>query len=163
VRVVEKILGRGAIVIVVLLSLVALFNLFNSPPGGPRGNRLLFSDFIADVERGQIVDVMLMGRSITGHFGDGRALSSFAPDMPDLVSRLLGWGVSVDAGPAEDVVSGFAILVSWFPLAIWTLGLWYFVGRPLIRAVDTLRQVGQGVDQIANRSSKSEATAPSDR
>ena len=62
-----------ALWIVIGLLLVALFNLFQtSSTRGPQST-LAFSDFVADVNRGQVTDVTIQGDSIAGHFTDGRA------------------------------------------------------------------------------------------
>ena len=64
-----------ALWIVIGLLLVALFNLFQtSSTRGPQST-LAFSDFVADVGRGQVTDVTIQGNGISGHFTDGRAFS----------------------------------------------------------------------------------------
>ena len=77
-----------ALWIVIGLLLVALFNLFQtSSSRGPQAT-LAFSDFLNDVGRGQVADVTIQGNTINGHFSDGRAFSTYAPNDPDLVNRL---------------------------------------------------------------------------
>ena len=64
-----------ALWIVIGLLLVALFNLFQtSSTRGPQST-LAFSDFVSEVNRGQVTDVTIQGNNITGHFADGRAFS----------------------------------------------------------------------------------------
>src|SRR5690349_24782840 len=78
-----------ALWIVIGLLLVALFNLFQtSSTRGPQST-LAFSDFVTDVNRGQVTDVTIQGDNINGHFTDGRAFRTYAPKHPWLVGRLI--------------------------------------------------------------------------
>ena len=88
-----------ALWIVIGLLLVALFNLFQtSSTRGPQST-LAFSDFVSEVNRGQVTDVTIQGSNITGHFADGRAFSTYAPSDPGLVGRLIDKGVRITAAP----------------------------------------------------------------
>src|SRR5438067_1301721 len=93
-----------ALWIVIGLLLVALFNLFQtSSTRGPQST-LAFSDFLADVNRGQVTDVTIQGNNINGHFTDGRAFTTYAPSDPGLVTRLMDKGVRITAAPLDDNV-----------------------------------------------------------
>jgi cell division protease FtsH len=120
-----------ALWIIIGLLLVALFNLFQtSSTRGPQAS-LPFSDFLSDVNRGQVADVTIQGHNIGGHFTDGRAFSTYAPDDPNLVSRLTDKQVRITAAPIEDnVPSLFSILVSWFPMLL-LIGVWVFFMRQM--------------------------------
>src|SRR3981189_1890798 len=120
-----------ALWIVIGLLLVALFNLFQtSSTRGPQAS-LPFSDFISDVNRGQVADVTIQGNNINGHFTDGRPFSTYAPNDPNLVSRLTDKQGRITAAPIEDnVPSLFSILVSWFPMLL-LIGVWVFFMRQM--------------------------------
>ncbi len=120
-----------ALWIIIGLLLVALFNLFQtSSTRGPQAS-LPFSDFLSDVNRGQVADVTIQGNNISGHFTDGRAFSTYAPNDPNLVSRLTDKQVRITAAPIEDnVPSLFSILVSWFPMLL-LIGVWVFFMRQM--------------------------------
>jgi len=120
-----------ALWIVIGLLLVALFNLFQtSSTRGPQST-LAFSDFVADVNRGQVTDVTIQGDSIIGHFSDGRAFSTYSPKDPGLVGRLIDKGVRITASPVdENVPSLFGVLVSWFPMLL-LIGVWIFFMRQM--------------------------------
>jgi uncharacterized membrane protein YhaH (DUF805 family) len=60
---------------------------------------LAYSDFLNDVTRNQVADVTIQGNTINGHFTDGRAFSTYAPNDPDLVNRLTTKGVRITAAP----------------------------------------------------------------
>ncbi len=56
----------------IVLLLFALFNLFQgSATHGPQ-QPLAFSDFIDQVESGQVLEVTIAGKEIQGQFRDGR-------------------------------------------------------------------------------------------
>ena len=120
-----------ALWIVIGLLLVALFNLFQtSSSRGPQAT-LAFSDFLNDVNRGQVADVTIQGNNISGHFTDSRAFTTYAPNDPNLVSRLTDKGVRITAAPVdENVPSLFGILVSWFPMLL-LIGVWIFFMRQM--------------------------------
>ena len=120
-----------ALWIIIGLLLVALFNLFqNSSSHGPHA-QLPFSDFLGDVERGQVTDVLIQGNTIQGHLSDGRAFSTYAPNDPNLVDRLRSHDVRISAQPVEDQMGGvLSILISWFPMLLF-IGVWIFFMRQM--------------------------------
>ena len=120
-----------ALWIVIGLLLVALFNLFQtSSSRGPQAT-LAFSDFINDVNRGQVADVTIQGNNISGHFTDSRAFTTYAPNDPGMVNRLIEKGVRITAAPVdENVPSLFGVLISWFPMLL-LIGVWIFFMRQM--------------------------------
>ena len=82
-----------AIWIVVVVLLVALFNIFQGGMDQTGGNRLAFSEFLSHVDAGEISDVTIKetparGSLISGHYSDGSLFITQAPDYPGLVDRL---------------------------------------------------------------------------
>jgi len=123
--------GRNlALWVIIGLLLVALFNLFQQPTS-QAGPGIPFSDFIAEVEKGQVREVTIQGQEISGIYNDGRSFKSYAPEDPSLVSRLTKRGVVIKALPAEDgSPSLFQILISWFPMLL-LIGVWIFFMRQM--------------------------------
>jgi cell division protease FtsH len=120
-----------ALWIVIGLLLVALFNLFQTSSNRGPQSTLAFSDFVTDVNRGQVTDVTIQGSNITGHFSDGRAFTTYSPNDPSLVNKLMDKGVRITAAPLdENVPSLFGILVSWFPMLL-LIGVWIFFMRQM--------------------------------
>ncbi|HEX3863750.1 MAG TPA: ATP-dependent zinc metalloprotease FtsH [Stellaceae bacterium] len=120
-----------ALWIVIGLLLVALFNLFQtSSTRGPQST-LAYSDFVAQVNRGQVTDVTIQANNITGHFTDGRAFTTYSPTDTGLVGRLMDKGVRITAAPLdENVPSLFSVLLSWFPMLV-LIGVWIFFMRQM--------------------------------
>ena len=112
-----------ALWIVIGILVLALFQMFT--PGQDRSpeSTLAFSDFVAEVDSGEINDVTITGNEITGHFSDGRSFRTYAPDDPNLVERLNNHGVRISAAPPNNGPSILSILIGWFPflllIAVW--------------------------------------------
>jgi cell division protease FtsH len=125
--------GRNlALWVIVALLLVALFNLFQ-PSGSPGRAQMqvAYSDFLNEVNNGQVRDVVIQGRTVSGHLTDGRSFTTFTPEDPTLVSRLTEKGVRVVARPEESEVNPlFQILISWFPMLL-LIGVWIFFMRQM--------------------------------
>ncbi len=120
-----------ALWIVIGLLLVALFNLFQTSSNRGPQSTLAFSDFLNDVNRGQVSDVTIQGNTINGHFTDSRAFSTYAPNDPNLVGTLTKKGVRISAAPVDDnVPSLFGVLISWFPMLL-LIGVWIFFMRQM--------------------------------
>ena len=112
-------IGRNlALWVVIALLLVALFNLFQNPTSRSPGTALAFSDFLAEVETGNVVEVTIQGQSISGHYSDGRSFSTYMPHDPTLVQRLQDRGVRISAAPIDDNVP--SIFVASFSRGPWT-------------------------------------------
>jgi cell division protease FtsH len=121
-----------ALWIIIGLLLVALFNLFQSSTTRTPQNSLSYSELINDVNKGLVKEVTIQGSNITSKFAtDNRTYSTYAPNDPNLVSRLIDKGVQIHATPSEDnVPSLFGILISWFPMLL-LIGVWIFFMRQM--------------------------------
>ncbi|MBM3489787.1 MAG: ATP-dependent metallopeptidase FtsH/Yme1/Tma family protein [Alphaproteobacteria bacterium] len=125
-------ISRNIILWVIIgLLVLALFNLFQSPTSRGHSASRAYSDFLSDVEAGQVRDVTIQGNTITGHFTDGRAFSTYAPKDPDLIRRLAERSISIAAAPDEEgTPTLLAILVNWFPMLL-LIGVWIFFMRQM--------------------------------
>ena len=105
-----------ALWIIIGLLLVALFQLFQGGSSSTQSHELAFSEFMADVEDGQVSDVTIQGQNLTGHYLDGREFNTYTPNDPSLVGTLRAYKVQITAAPVESGVPFFNILLSWFPM-----------------------------------------------
>ena len=120
-----------ALWIIICLLLVALFNLFQAPANRGAQLELAFTDFLAEVEEGQVRSVVIKGQNVSGQLADGRSFTTYAPNDPELIPRLTKRGVRITAAPADDgVPSLFDILISWFPILL-LIGVWIFFMRQM--------------------------------
>jgi len=117
--------------VIIAVLLVALFNLFQTSGPQTQGNAIPYSEFIGQVERGEVSDVTITGDQITGHTRNNRQFSTYAPDDADLVSTLRENNVSIRAEPPDDGVPTFwGILISWFPMLL-LIAVWIFFMRQM--------------------------------
>jgi len=120
-----------ALWIIIGLLLVALFNLFQSSSTRGPQQSIAFSEFLGEVERGQVADVTIKGNQISGHFTDGRTFSTYTPPQANVVERLADRGVRINAQPDDsNVPSLFSVLLSWFPMLL-LIGVWIFFMRQM--------------------------------
>ena len=124
--------GRNlALWVIIGLLLVALFNLFQQPSNRGAGEGIAFSEFLAQVENGQVKEVTIKGHEISGFYGNEGSFKTYAPDDPQLVERLRSRGVTINALPVDDgTPSLFQILISWFPMLL-LIGVWIFFMRQM--------------------------------
>jgi cell division protease FtsH len=121
-----------AIWVVIALLLVALFNLFQNPGQGRRGNEISYSEFLGGVEAGNVSEVTIAKHRISGAYRDKSGLfTTVSPDDPALVERLNKKGVKITArAPDDDVPSILGVLVNWFPMLL-LIGVWIFFMRQM--------------------------------
>ncbi|HAX47240.1 MAG TPA: cell division protein FtsH, partial [Nitrospina sp.] len=118
-----------ALWLVIGMILIALFNIFNQPLNTQ--SEVIFSEFMNQVENGQITEVMIQGDSISGKNVDGRSFQTMTPPKdPDLVRILREKGVRIVVVPPEQTSWYMNILISWFPMIL-LLGIWIFFMRQM--------------------------------
>ena len=121
-----------ALWVIIGLLLIALFNLFQNPSSRSPQSNLSYSEFLSEVDAGRINDVTIQGKTINGHYADGRSFSTYVPpEDPNLVASLRERGVSITAAPIDDSMpSLLGVLVSWFPMLL-LIGVWIFFMRQM--------------------------------
>jgi cell division protease FtsH len=120
-----------ALWVIIVLLLLALFTLFQSPQQRAGSSDLPFSQFLTEADAGRVRDVTIQGPELTGHFTDGRTFQTFSPPFPGLTQRLVEKGVQVQArAPGEQVPWFVALLAQWFPVLL-LIGLWIFMSRQI--------------------------------
>jgi cell division protease FtsH len=116
---------------IILVCVVALFNLFQSATPRNASREIYFSDFMAAVERSEVQDVTIQGNNITGSFKSGGDFRTYAPEDPGLVPTLREHNVSIKAVPRNDnEVSFWSVIISWFPMLL-LIGVWIFFMRQM--------------------------------
>jgi len=120
-----------ALWVIIALLVVALYSLFQNPTPQTSSSEINFSQLLTQVDNGSVRDVTISGETITGHYSDGRAFRTYAPQDPSLVNRLYDKGVSISAKPSDEGVPSFlGVLVSWFPMLL-LIGVWIFFMRQM--------------------------------
>jgi cell division protease FtsH len=96
--------------------MILLFNLFNQPKVSD--NELTYSEFMASVEKGEVVGVVMRGPEIHGTTVNGTRFYTFVPNDADLISTLRKRDVSIKVKPLEDSPWYMTLFVSWFPMLL---------------------------------------------
>jgi cell division protease FtsH len=117
-----------ALWIVISVVMVVLFNLFNQPPE-PQLN-LNYTEFLQKVDQGEVLSVKIQGSKISGILIGDKRFSSYAPEDPNLVDKLVQNNVQVEAAPIDDAPWYMTIFVSWFPMLL-LIGVWIFFMRQM--------------------------------
>ncbi|OPY85505.1 MAG: ATP-dependent zinc metalloprotease FtsH [Syntrophus sp. PtaU1.Bin208] len=117
-----------ALWLIISLIFVLLYHMFSQPKSSQE--TVIFSDFIAYVDQGQISEVTVQGDNITGKMKNGKKFKSYAPDDPSLIPLLKSKGVRITAKPEEESPWFVTVLVSWFPMLL-LIGVWIFFMRQM--------------------------------
>ncbi|MCG6857660.1 MAG: ATP-dependent zinc metalloprotease FtsH [Salaquimonas sp.] len=116
---------------IIAVLLVALFNLFQSPVQRSGVSDVPYSKFLQDVNDAKVRSVTISGQQITGVYADraGR-FETYAPEDPNLVSKLEDKGVTIEARPPSEGSALGSFLFTWLPMFI-ILGVWIFFMRQM--------------------------------
>jgi len=114
--------------VVLLLLIVALFNLFSGSGNTLQSREVPYSQFIESVEDGNVASVTIDGEQVRFRGSDGNDYNTVKPEDAELTDRLIQEGIPVSAKSQEE--SGFqAFLVSLLPILL-LIGVWiYFMNR----------------------------------
>ncbi|MEE9402594.1 MAG: ATP-dependent zinc metalloprotease FtsH [Desulfobacteria bacterium] len=117
-----------ALWLVISLMMILLFNLFNQ--SRIQDSEISYTEFMAQVEKGTIVGVVIQGQEISGTQIDGSRFKTFAPEDADLIRILRSRGVTIKAKPPSESPWYMNLLVSWFPMIL-LIGVWIFFMRQM--------------------------------
>ena len=117
--------------IIVILT-IGLYNMFKNPQGTiSQKNKIIFSEFLTEVDNGRVVKVEIQGKNIKGVLSNGNQFTTYAPEDPNLIQKLSDKGVSISASPLEEKMpSLLGILLSWFPMLL-LIAVWIFFMRQM--------------------------------
>ncbi|GJL68483.1 MAG: ATP-dependent zinc metalloprotease FtsH [Nitrospirales bacterium] len=113
----------------VCLFMILLFNLFTVPNQHPE-DPVIFSDFMAHLEKGDVERVIIKDNNISAILKDGTRIQTYSVEYPDLVRILQEKSVQIEAKPPEDNPWYITFLLSWGPFVLF-LGLWFFLMRQM--------------------------------
>lgn len=112
--------------LLISLTMILVFNLFNQPKS--KVEKIDYSDLISSVEEGNVKEVIVQGKNISGKYANGKEFRSYTPDDPDFISTLREKGVRISAKPEDQSPWYMTILISWFPMIL-LIGVWIFFMR----------------------------------
>src|SRR5215203_4062685 len=127
-RTVNQLSRNLALWLLLILMVLLLVNVFTKQP--TRDQEMIFSDFLAAVDKGEVTEVTVQGQDLHGKKTNGEAFRTFAPPYPELISDLRGKGVRIDARREDPEPFWYVLLVNWFPMIL-LIGLWVFFMRQM--------------------------------
>ncbi len=116
--------------VIIAIILISVFNSFSQNTAG--NNELTYSDFVTQVKRGQVSDVSIQGRTITGTTSGGQIFKTYSPetDNTPLITTLFDNDVQIRGEPPEQQPLLITLLIHWFPLLL-IIGLYLFFMRQM--------------------------------
>ena len=96
------------------LTMILLFNLVSAPK--KTEEEIIFSDFMTNVEQGNVDEVVIKENLIMGRLKDGKKFRTYAADYPDLVKDLRAKGVRIAAKPPDTNPWYVNFFFSWGPI-----------------------------------------------
>jgi cell division protease FtsH len=118
------------VALLLVLAVIVLFvmSVFNKQHG--RDSEVIFSEFIAAVERGEVQEVTIQGHTLQGKYRNGERFKTFAPNDPDLVKTLREKKIKIAAKPEEESPWYMVLLLNWLPMLL-LVGVWIFFMRQM--------------------------------
>src|SRR5688572_27107699 len=90
--------------------------------------QIIFSDFMAKLDKGDFEKVIIQGHQISGVLKDNFRLHTYSADYPDLVNVLRTKNVQIEVKPPEENRWYIQFLMTWGPFVLF-LGLLVFFMR----------------------------------
>ena len=69
---------------IIVLFVVGLFQLFQSPNRTVSTDKIPFSEFVKNIDEGRVVQVEIQGNDIQGVLSDGNVFTTYANNDPNL-------------------------------------------------------------------------------
>jgi len=115
---------------VIALILLSVFSNFSQR--ATKEAEFAYSDFIAEVKNGNVAEVDLAGRKITGKTRDLKSFTTYSPetDNRSMIGDLLENNVKIIAKEPEQPSLLMNIFISWFPFLL-LIGIWIFFMRQM--------------------------------
>ncbi len=116
--------------IVIAVVLLSVFHSFGDRTSSAQ--TLIYSDFLTQVEQGQVREVTIEGQNITGKLISGTPFTTYSPETNNsaLIGDLERADVAIVGKPPEAPSLLGHMFISWFPFIV-LIGLWIFFMRQM--------------------------------
>ncbi len=139
-----------ALIILFVVVSVLIFNIYN--PVGTTAEQIPFSSVMDRIDKGEVNDVTIKGREMSGNFKTGKSFKTDLPEYPDLVKELREKGVKINAEPVKES-AWYNFLVVWAPLIL--MALWFmFIMRNMQMGGNKALSFGKSRAKLLNESNK---------
>jgi cell division protease FtsH len=117
--------------LVIVISAFLLWQVVRSGSSAQKEKPINFSQFLSDVDQGNVSEVTINAQEVRGKFKDQSAFTTTAPaNYPDMIKSLRDKGVNINI---RDVTNGswpLQLLGTWAPLIL-LAALWFFMIRQM--------------------------------
>ncbi len=139
-----------ALIILFVVVSVLIFNIYN--PVSTTTEQMPFSSVMDRIDKGEVNDVTIKGKEMSGNFKTGKSFKTDLPDYPDLVKDLRAKGVKINAEPVKES-AWYNVLVVWAPLIL--MALWFmFIMRNMQMGGNKALSFGKSRAKLLNESTK---------
>ncbi len=116
--------------IIIAVILMSVFNSFG--PSSQPSSTIAYSQFLEQVRNGNVKDVKIDGRTVTGQRASGERFVTFTPpgDAKGMIKDLLDNNVEINAAAPDKQSIWAQIFISWFPMLL-LIGVWIFFMRQM--------------------------------
>ncbi len=117
--------------VIIAVVLMSVFSNFQEQSADVT-EKVPYSEFLNEVERGNVREVLIRGEEITIQHADGNEYRTFNPETDNraLIGELLEHGVTIDAEQAESDSMLLQILISWTPFLL-LIAVWIYFMRQM--------------------------------
>ncbi|MCA9484332.1 MAG: ATP-dependent zinc metalloprotease FtsH, partial [Nitrospina sp.] len=141
-----------ALWLVIGIILITLFNIFNQT--ARTQPEIMFSEFMNQVENGDVSEVVIQGDHISGKYSDGKPFQTYAPsEDPNMISIMREKGVHILVTPPEQTSWYMNVLISWFPMLL-LLAIWIFFMRQMQSGGGKALSFGKSKARLLSESKK---------
>lgn len=133
--------------LIIGLAMILLFNMFKAPQTNMF--EMSYSDFMSAVGNGDIKNVTIQGKEITGK-SNGQPFKVITPDADnELIPFLRQNNVNIQAKKKPETPWYITILVSWFPMIL-LIGIWIFFMRQMQASGGKAMSFGRSKHKVLN-------------
>ena len=126
--------------LIVVVMAIVLMNVLSSNRPPPR--EIIYSEFLRQVQLGQVLSVIVEEGTIQGEMVDGSPFTVYAPYDPVLIPLLREHSVNISVNPDQGTPWYLSILVHWGPFLL-IIGVWIFIMRRMQGGGNRLFSLGK--------------------
>jgi cell division protease FtsH len=125
----SKRFGIFATCVIGALVIIAAVNLYQARSSGPTPKVISYSQFLDDVDQGEVRSVVIVGQNIRGVLTDHTAFRTYAVIDPELVKTLRQKGVAMTALAPADSGPWLGVLTTLLPMIFLVAVAIFFMSR----------------------------------
>ncbi len=117
------------IVIFVLIGAILYGVFYRTSPDSEQNYGVSYSDFIEDIRRHAIVEVVIDGNNVEGRRNNGERFTTYNPSDSRMIDELLEYGVKIKVIKPQTPTPLMQILISWGPMLLLIVLVVYFMRK----------------------------------